>query len=187
MKKVHPPPPRESLSGGGCQLILDLVGQIPLLFMTMLTKSDYLTDFYSTLFLPKTYCLFFLHITHYTLQKKIAREKRCAKRTTEKMAHEKRRVKMGTPKNRDRKMARQKWRTKNDAQKTAHQKGRAKNGAQKRSAKNGPRKTARQKWRTKSRVYEWVTLQKIWRAKKKRQYQKRSKITKKCFSFAQIT
>ena len=32
MKKVHTPP-RESLSGGGggCQLILDLVGQIPLL------------------------------------------------------------------------------------------------------------------------------------------------------------
>ena len=26
-----PPPPREHLSGGGCQLILDLVGQIPLL------------------------------------------------------------------------------------------------------------------------------------------------------------
>ena len=31
MKKVHPPPPERSSQGGGCQLILDLVGQIPLL------------------------------------------------------------------------------------------------------------------------------------------------------------
>ena len=28
-EKSSPPPPREPLRGGGCQLILDLVGKIP--------------------------------------------------------------------------------------------------------------------------------------------------------------
>ena len=95
------------------------------------------------------YCLFF---THYTLNftNKNDAQKNGARKTVREAHHQKNdaqktAAKMGTPKIRDRKMARQKWRNKNDAQ-----------------------KTARQKWRTKSRVYQWVTLQKIWRAKKKR-------------------
>ena len=38
------PPPRESLSGGGCQLILDLIGQIPLLIRQDAEQIFYFTQ-----------------------------------------------------------------------------------------------------------------------------------------------